>query len=285
MFDLQNYLQERARLVSDSLATALSESQTPDVPSGLREAMLYALLGGGKRIRPILCLAAAEVVGGSFRTALPAAMAVEALHAYTLVHDDLPCMDDDLLRRGMPTVHAKFGQAEAVLAGDALQAWAFELLGRLEVTSAQLRLAVSALCHAAGPAGVVGGQWEDVKAAPPFSEALVAYVHQHKTACLLGCATRLGAIAGSGSTAQIDQLERFGLHLGRAFQIVDDLLDEDEWHTKPQGELNCLGIWSPDEARRRAANHTQQALAALDDLPGPTTALRALVVFLLERKA
>ncbi len=285
MFDLQNYLEERARLVNDSLTEALSESRAPAIPSGLRETMQYALLGGGKRIRPILCLAAADVVGGDFHTALPAAMAVEALHAYTLVHDDLPCMDDDDLRRGMPTVHARFGQAEAVLTGDALQAWAFEQLCRLEVTSAQLRLAVSALCHAAGPEGVVGGQWEDIKAEPPFSEALISYVHQHKTACLLACAARLGAIAGGGSSAQIDQLKRFGRHLGRAFQIVDDLLDEDEWNSKPQGELNCLGIWSPAEARQRATTHTQQALAALEGLPGRTEVLRALVVHLLERRA
>ena len=161
-----------------------------DVPPGLAEPMRYALLGGGKRLRPVLCLAACQAVCGDPAPALPAALAIEVLHNYTLVHDDLPCMDDDAMRRGRPTVHAKYGYAQAVLVGDALQAAAFELALLAPPGCARI------LARAAGPAGVVGGQWVDVTSSPPHDAARVSYVHAHKTGDLIACACEMGAVAG-----------------------------------------------------------------------------------------
>ncbi len=252
-----------------------------NVPPGLAEPMRYALLGGGKRLRPVLCLAACQAVCGDPAPALPAALAIEVLHNYTLVHDDLPCMDDDAMRRGRPTVHAKYGYAQAVLVGDALQAAAFDLAltpprgGAAGVASRsgwgaalQLRLARS-LAAAAGPAGVVGGQWVDVTSAPPHDEARVAYVHAHKTGDLIECAVNLGALAAGAPTRVLLATAQYGRSLGLAFQIVDDLLDAGD--PAKADELSILRVCSPDEARVRARAATERALAAvpaIGDEPG-----------------
>ena len=228
------------------------------ITPGLAEPMRYALLGGGKRLRPVLCLAACQAVCGDPAPALPAALAIEVLHNYTLVHDDLPCMDDDLLRRGRPTVHAKYGYAQAVLVGDALQASAFALALLAPAGCA------SALARAAGPAGVGGGQWIDVTAAPPHDEARVAYVHAHKTGDLIACACETGAIAAGAPPAAVDAARDYGLSLGLAFQIVDDLLDAGD--PAKAGELSILRVCTPDEARARARAATEKALSSLSAL-------------------
>ncbi|MBQ9726648.1 MAG: polyprenyl synthetase family protein [Kiritimatiellae bacterium] len=239
-----------------------------DVPPGLAEPMRYALLGGGKRLRPVLCLAACQAVCGDPAPALPAALAIEVLHNYTLVHDDLPCMDADALRRGRPTVHAKYGYAQAVLVGDALQAAAFQLA--LAPQSRAEAAVARALARAAGPAGVVGGQWVDVTAAPPHDDARVAYVHAHKTGDLIACACEMGALAataaggGSGESSPVRCLRSYGRALGLAFQIVDDLLDAGD--PAKAGELSILRVCAPAEARERARAATRKALAALDSL-------------------
>ena len=244
-----------------------------DVPPGLAEPMRYALLGGGKRLRPVLCLAACQAVCGDPSPALPAALAIEVLHNYTLVHDDLPCMDDDAMRRGRPTVHAKFGYAQAVLVGDALQAAAFALAltpprsGAAGVANRsgwgvglQLRLART-FAAAAGPAGVVGGQWVDVTSPPPHDEARVAYVHAHKTGDLIECAVNIGAIAAGAPTRVLLATAEYGRSLGLAFQIVDDLLDAAD--PAKADELSILRVCSPDEARARARAATERALRAV----------------------
>ena len=270
-----------------------------DVPPGLAEPMRYALLGGGKRLRPVLCLAACQAVCGDPAPALPAALAIEVLHNYTLVHDDLPCMDDDQLRRGRPTVHAKYGYAQAVLVGDALQAAAFQLAltehgfpeapehglppsARGGMRSAggstpcgaapEAALAIAhLLARAAGPAGVVGGQWVDVTSSPPHDEARVSYVHAHKTGDLIACACEMGALAGCAAIAEglgkdsprslVAAARDYGRSLGLAFQIIDDLLDGDD--PAKASELSILRICTPDEARVRARAATEKALAAL----------------------
>ena len=291
-----------------------------DVPPGLAEPMRYALLGGGKRLRPVLCLAMCQAVCGNPAPALPAALAIEVLHNYTLVHDDLPCMDDDLLRRGRPTVHAKYGYAQAVLVGDALQAAAFQLaltppkshaesaefVSRAETaehgsppsergvarsaggstpcgTAPEASLAIARrLARAAGPAGVVGGQWVDVTASPPHDEARVAYVHAHKTGDLIACACEMGAVAGCAAVAEglgedsprslVLAARDYGRSLGLAFQIIDDLLDGDD--PAKSGELSILRICTPDEARARARAATERALAALSILGDSPVKLR-----------
>ena len=288
MNDFRHYLSRRAQWIEESLDGLLAPESLPEVPATLLEPMRYALLGGGKRIRPVLCLAAAEAVGGSAEEAMPAALAVELLHNYTLVHDDLPCMDDDLLRRGRPTVHSKYGYAEAVLVGDALQALAFQTLAGLRIPAPLVAACLAELARAAGPGGVVGGQWVDVTAAPPHDAARIAYVHLHKTADLFLCAATLGAVAGSGrgpGDPAVLPVADYARHLGLAFQIADDLLDEPERRSKPpaERELSCLDAWSEDEARARLADHTRAAEEALVAVPGDTSPLLALADHLLHR--
>lgn len=197
-----------------------------DGPAELVEAMRYSALAPGKRIRPCLVVTCCDVVGGNRSNAWPAAAAVECVHAFSLVHDDLPAMDDDDLRRGQPTTHKKFGEAVAILAGDALAILAFELIaGHVEDPRVSGQMALE-LARAAGVAGMTGGQAADIAGeteAPSLERTL--YIHEHKTASLFVAACRLGAFAGAADDDAIEALGRFGLHLGRAFQIADDLLD------------------------------------------------------------
>jgi geranylgeranyl diphosphate synthase type II len=284
--DVDAYFRICRERVEDALLAALPPEGRR--PARLTEAIRYSVTVGGKRIRPLLCLAAAEAAGGAWTGAVPAAVAVEFLHTYTLVHDDLPCMDNDLLRRGMPTVHAKFGEAMGVLCGDALQACAFEALtvGSAAVSSRVVRW-VRELALAAGPGGVVGGQVEDVADSAAADAATVAFVHQHKTADLFRAALRMGAIGGDADEARVEQLGRFGNHLGLAFQIVDDLLDDPRPGAadapRTVSELSCLNLWSPAEARCHAERHTKDAIGALTGLPGPTEPLRHLAERLATR--
>lgn len=252
------------------------------IPEALREPLCYAFLTGGKRLRPVLCLAACQAVSGTYEPAVTAALAIEALHTYTLVHDDLPCMDDDLLRRGQPTVHAKFGYAEAVLVGDALQAVAFDLALRSPVSPVAICAMLRELAAAAGPAGVIAGQWVDVTAKPPHDAARVAYVHEHKTADLIRCALLMGGIAGGADEKLLDALRRFGGGLGVAFQIVDDLLDADD--PEKVDEMGILQVTDAAHAKCRAAAITHDALEALDVLDHADP-LRAEAVSLLRQLA
>jgi geranylgeranyl pyrophosphate synthase len=281
-FDLPAYLAERKRMAEEHLFACLPAAGTR--PAVLAEAMRHAVRSGGKRLRPILCLAAAEAAGGSAGDARCPASAVELLHTYTLVHDDLPCMDNDLLRRGQPTVHAQYGEAVAVLAGDALQTLAFGTLARTPEkrpgTAARL---VAELAGAAGAAGVIAGQIEDIRFAASPTRPVIDYVFQHKTADLFKAACRLGALAAGGGDAALAQLSTFADGLGFAFQIIDDLLDAKTAKAGAQPELSCLDVMSAAEARVWARQHTQTAVSALAGLPGDTAPLAALAESLLTR--
>lgn len=282
MFELDTYLQARKDHVEAALLTVLPT--VDNRPIVLAEAMRHAVLTGGKRLRPILCLAAAEAAGGAADDAIFPALAVEIFHTYTLVHDDLPCMDNDLLRRGQPTVHAKYGETIGVLAGDALQGLAFALLGRTpEKRAGVVAALVSELGNTAGASGVVAGQVEDIRFAGKSDAATLAYVHQHKTADLFASAMRMGALAAAGTPQAVHALGTYANHLGIAFQIIDDLLDAGEARAGKPPELSCLQLWSPDQARQEAANHTHTAIAALQDLPGPVKPLVALAEQMLKR--
>ncbi len=263
-FNLTEYLEQKRTLVDTVLEQELPpETERPDV---LHRALRHAVFPGGKRLRPVLCMAAAETVGGSADDALLAAAAVELLHSYTLVHDDLPCMDDDSERRGKPTVHVAFGEANAVLAGDALQALAFELAARSPApppwTPNQL---VIELAAAAGSRGVVGGQVEDIASSGTGDADIVAYVHEHKTADLFRAAVRMGAIAAGASSGHATDLARYAMNLGLAFQITDDVLDTGHGDGLP--ELSCIPVYGEEGARRRAADHVLEAVAALSQFP------------------
>ncbi|HQL52003.1 MAG TPA: polyprenyl synthetase family protein [Kiritimatiellia bacterium] len=282
-FALEAYLADRKRDVEEHLFASLPAAETQ--PAILAEAMRHAVLSGGKRLRPILCLAAAEAAGGSAADACCAATAVELLHTYTLVHDDLPCMDNDLLRRGQPTVHARYGEAVAVLTGDALQTLAFEVLASTpERRTGTVARLVKELAAAAGAAGVIAGQVEDIRYAAAPTRAVIDFVFQHKTADLFKAACRLGAIAAGGDDdTAVDRLARFADGLGFAFQIVDDLLDAQEALADGTPELSCLAVMPADAARDWARSLTAQAVDALDGLPGETAPLAALADRLLTR--
>ena len=277
---------------------ALSRWVGVDAPAGLGDAMRYAVLDGGKRLRPLLVLAACEAVDGNAEAALRAACAVELIHAYSLVHDDMPCMDNDILRRGKPTVHVKFGEAGALLAGDALQALAFELLapeGDAVPASIQANLC-RLLARAAGHEGMAGGQAIDLASVGlALDEDALRRMHRMKTGALLQGSVEMGAVCGAPTPAVLDALRGYGAALGLAFQVVDDILDvtqdsatlgktagKDAAHDKPT-YVSLLGL---EPSRAYAENLLAQALAALaaSGLQN-TAALRALAQMVVQRSS
>ena len=251
-------------------------------PAGLGAAMRYAVLGGGKRLRPLLVLAACEAVGGDRNAAIRAACAVELIHAYSLVHDDMPCMDNDVLRRGKPTVHVQFGEAQAMLAGDAMQALAFEVLTPEKGMAPALQARLCALlARAAGFAGMAGGQAIDLASiGQSLDEPTLRDMHRRKTGMLLQASVMMGAACGKASAATLAALNDYGAAIGLAFQVVDDILDvtqesatlgktagKDQQDNKPT-YVTVLGL---EPARQLARDLRLQALQALSNsrLPDP----------------
>lgn len=290
-FELGAYLEARQGHV-ERLLSARVDALQPSVPGRLLEAMRYSLLGGGKRLRPLLCLAFAEATaqasGGGGAVAQDAACALEAIHTYSLVHDDLPAMDDDALRRGRPTNHKVFGEALAILAGDALltHAWGWLSDGPEGV---RLRL-VSELAEAAGAAGMVGGQVLDIAEDRPASEAYLLQLHRRKTGALIRAACRMGVLAASGSLRALENATIYGEAVGLAFQIADDVLDvsgEEAKLGKPAGADAAAGrftfpaVLGLEGSRQRMQVELRRALAAVEDLEpggGPLTALARYAV-------
>lgn len=200
--------------------------QAADVPAELLDAVRYSALAPGKRIRPWLAVRCCELTGGNWPLALRPAAAIECIHAFSLVHDDLPALDNDDLRRGRPTTHRHCGEAMAILAGDALVMLAFELLASPDMDPIRSRAMTLELARGAGWSGMIGGQAADITGATSApSECLTRYIHERKTARLFAAACRMGAISAQGDSTTVDALGKFGMHLGRAFQIADDLLD------------------------------------------------------------
>src|SRR5262245_40263674 len=234
---LSEYLESRRAEIEAALRTVLPGP--PDCPTVVADAMRYSLTAGGKRLRPILCLASADSVGGDRTLAMPAACAIELIHTYSLIHDDLPAMDDDVMRRGRPTLHVVAGEGLAILAGDGLLTEAFHLLAREPVTSepaitARKLRVIETIAAAAGPVGMVGGQALDLASiAPgpsgeppsPLDRDALVTMHRKKTGALIRASALAGAIMGGGSEAQLTAIDRAASELGLAFQIVDDILD------------------------------------------------------------
>lgn len=293
MFDFKAYA-ERGRQAVDA---AMDRSMPPETtrPVVLHRAMRYSVFAGGKRLRPLLCIAACEAVGGVPDQALPAAIALEVLHTYSLIHDDLPCMDDDDLRRGQPASHVVFGQANALLAGDALLTLAFEWLGRCTPrapwTTADL---ITDLGQAAGSQGLIGGQVEDLSAEGKTPDpAVVEFIHLHKTAALLRAAVQLGGRMGGGTAAELECLTRFGSQVGLAFQITDDLLNETSTPEmlgkgtktdRARRKTTYVSVFGIDEARARAAHLLTDSLDLLRDFRGVTDPLAGLARYIVHRK-
>ena len=285
----------------DRVEQALSQGIAADSPAQLGEAMRYAVLDGGKRLRPLLVLATAEAVGDAPQSAaaLNAACAIELIHAYSLVHDDMPCMDNDVLRRGKPTVHVQFGEAQALLAGDALQTLAFEMLTPHDdrVSAAVQAACVGLLARASGYQGMAGGQAIDLASVGQrLSEDQLRQMHRLKTGALLLCSVQMGAACVPGVPAKVQAaLSRFGQALGLAFQVVDDVLDvtadsatlgktagKDEAADKP----TYVALMGLDAAKAYADALAAEAVQALADTGLPEArlaALRALTAMVVER--
>ncbi|MCE5248044.1 polyprenyl synthetase family protein [bacterium] len=268
-----------------ALSAALPPAGGPLSP--LPEAMRHAALAGGKRLRPLLVLASCEAAGGAWDDAISAALALEMVHTYSLVHDDLPAMDDDDLRRGRPTVHVAFNEATAILAGDALLTLAFETLTRAEIPAERVVAEVRCLAGAAGALGMVGGQQLDLSAeGKPATEQLVTDIDRLKTGALLSAAFELGALAAGAPPSFVATLRRIGDDVGLAFQIQDDLLDETATaeqlgktpgKDKEEGKATWPAAVGAAEARRRADALLSRSLAALAALGPAAARLTALV--------
>ena len=293
---LKGYLKRRQRSVDEALERWVPGDH--EFPPQVHQAMRYSLFAGGKRLRPILALAAAETVGGRIADALPLACSLELIHTYSLIHDDLPSMDDDDLRRGKPTSHKVFGEALAILAGDALLTEAFHLLTRPDLmrdVSPRRRLrAINQVARAAGSYGMVGGQVMDIASQGQEIEAhLLEYIHSHKTGALIAASVCAGAIIGGASPSQYKALNRYGEKLGLAFQVIDDLLDvqgEEKKLGKAVGKDQAKGkatypaLFGIAESRRMAEVLVEEALGRLQLFNGRANPLREIARFILKRK-
>jgi geranylgeranyl diphosphate synthase type II len=293
-FELDRYLAAKRTQVEAALAHHLSLCS--EAPETLREAMAYSLLGGGKRLRPILALAACEAVGGEAEAALDVACAVEFIHTYSLIHDDLPAMDDDDFRRGRPTSHKKFGEAMAILAGDALCAEGFRVAAQNRAGREREVVEVFfELSRAAGAVGMVGGQVMDIEATGKKVDiARLEALHRAKTGELLLVAVRAGARMGRASEDDLMRLTVYGRALGLAFQIIDDVLDatadlatlgKDPGSDRAAGKTTFIDLFGAEGARRRAGEVMQEGLSALEPFGARAEALRALGRYTLERKS
>lgn len=295
--DIKSYLKSRKELVDSFLESYFSAS--PAVPSKLQESIVYSLSAGGKRIRPILCLAAYEACGGKTEDVIHYAAALELIHTYSLIHDDLPAMDDDDLRRGKPTNHKVFGEGMAVLAGDALLTEAFYLLSNDKyavgsISASAVVRVINEIAVGSGMYGMVGGQAQDLlsEKEEPDAETL-SFIHRCKTAALITAAVKSGGLLASCSEDRLRGLESYGKNTGLAFQVVDDILDV-------EGETEVLGktagsdekkqkmtypkLYGIDESKRKAKELVEKAVEGLAVFDEKAVPLRSIAQCLLERR-
>jgi geranylgeranyl diphosphate synthase, type II len=291
-FDLQRYLDDRSAAVNRALDQFLPKETTK--PATIHRAMRYSLFAGGKRMRPALCIAAAEACGGKLDEALPMACAVECIHTYSLIHDDLPAMDNDDFRRGKPTNHKVFGEGIAVLAGDALLTQAFEIIaqakGSRRFPHGKL---VLDLARASGSLQLIAGQVADLEGeGKEISADELKYIHERKTSALLCCSVRLGGMSANCSEAQLKALTDFGYNVGLAFQIIDDILDitqTTEQLGKTAGKdtkarkATYPSIVGLEKSRDIALRLTNKAFHALKVFKSKAEPLEALAAYLLQR--
>jgi geranylgeranyl diphosphate synthase, type II len=290
---LKIYLRERAREVDAALDRLLPKASVK--PATIHRAMRYSLFAGGKRMRPVLCLAAAEACAEGDGNALVAACAVECVHTYSLIHDDLPCMDDDDFRRGRPTSHKVFGEAIAVLAGDALLTLAFEILAAIrESRRYQLKDFMAELAFAAGSKQLIAGQVADLEGeGRRSSRAELRFIHQCKTAAMIVASVKLGAMAANAAPEELVAFARFGHSLGLAFQVIDDILDITQTSEKlgksagkdvAAQKITYPALIGLDAARKEARRLTASARKALEPFGMRVTRLRQLADYLLARE-
>ena len=296
--DLKSYLKERCALVDAALEKYLSPED--ELPFSVHKAMRYSVFAGGKRVRPILMLAAAEAVGGTIGQAMPAACAMEMIHTYSLIHDDLPAMDDDDFRRGNPTNHKVFGEAIAILAGDALLTEAFSLMSTTAhfptVSADRLLAVIHEIARCSGSHGMVGGQVVDMESEgkPEIDLATVQYIHTHKTGALIKASVKAGAILGGADAAQLAAMTSYGEAIGLAFQIADDILDiegtteqigKDAGSDQARGKATYPAVMGIADAKRRAAELVELALDSLKMFDSKADPLRETAHYIVARKS
>jgi geranylgeranyl diphosphate synthase type II len=291
-FELNEFLATRTEMVNRALDRFLPAEKTR--PATIHRAMRYSIFAGGKRMRPAILLAAAAACGGTEKAAMPLACAVECIHTYSLIHDDLPAMDNDDFRRGKPTNHKVFGEGIAVLAGDALLTQAFEIAAQAEGWPRYShRDLILEIARASGSLQLVAGQVADLEGeGKKLSVAELRYIHERKTSALLCCSVRLGGMSANCTPAQLAALTEFGYHVGLAFQVIDDILDvtqTSEQLGKTAGKDAAVqkatypSIVGLEKSRRIAAQLTGKAFGALKIFRGRAVALEALAEFLLKR--
>jgi geranylgeranyl diphosphate synthase, type II len=294
--DLRAYLEEKRRIVEAALRrfAPLEEGPAEEV----MKAMNYSLFAGGKRLRPILCLAGATAVGGNESLVLPVATALEMIHTYSLIHDDLPAMDNDDLRRGRPTSHKVFGEAVALLAGDGLLTEAFALMARRDVPGnpepGSLLRVIALIARAAGHDGMVGGQVVDIRSeGKALDPATVEFIHTHKTGALITASVVSGAVLAGGDERQVEAITAYGKAIGLAFQIADDILDI-EGDAKQMGKsvggdarkkkITYPSVLGLEASRKIQTEMVENALNALRDFDEASDPLRHLAGYIIERK-
>jgi len=291
--DLKRYLVARQKEVDRALDRFLPKASVP--PATIHKAMRYSLFAGGKRLRPVLCLTAAEACGGKSSAAIPQACAVECIHTYSLIHDDLPSMDNDDLRRGRPTCHKVFGDGIAILAGDALLTIAFEIATRVKAVSRyDLRDVFREIAKASGSRKLIAGQVADLEAeGKRIRREQVRSIHENKTAALLTASVRLGAMAANANAKQLSAVTAFGRALGLAFQVIDDILDVTQTSEKlgksagkdlAAQKATYPAVIGLEKSRAEAWRLTRQARSALKPLGENAAVLRALADYLLARE-
>jgi geranylgeranyl diphosphate synthase type II len=295
MIDVKEYLTINVARVDDWLQRLLPSEETP--PSIIHQAMRYSVFAGGKRLRPILTIATSGIFGASEDASLPAACALEMIHTYSLIHDDLPAMDNDTLRRGRPTNHVVYGEALAILAGDALLTQAFRTLADTSAIPVEQRVRVIAeVAQAAGTTqALIGGQVLDIQfEGKPITGPELEEIHRSKTGALIRCSVRLGAIIGGASEAELAALTTYSEKIGLAFQIADDVLDatasSDELGKTAGKDATAqkatyTSVYGIDGAKQRAEMLQHEAVAVLQQLERPTETLEALAHFIIARKS
>lgn len=294
--DLKAYLQGQCNRIDTALDRFLPDES--ELPHTLHKAMRYSVFAGGKRVRPILLLAACEAVGGDTERALPAACALEMIHTYSLIHDDLPAMDDDDFRRGNPTCHKVFGEATAILAGDALLTEAFKLASTLRYTAdcepAALLAVINEIATCAGSYGMVGGQVIDMESEgnADIDLATVQYIHTHKTGALIKASVVAGALLGGAAGRQLAAVTRYGEAAGLAFQIADDILDiegtteqigKDAGSDEARGKATYPAIIGLSAAKEEAVAMMDEALRALEIFGPEAEPLREIARYIVQR--
>lgn len=293
--DLRAYLQEQREKVEKALALILPEPEGP--AADVVKAMKYSLFAGGKRLRPILCIAGAEALGEDGSHVMPVACALEMIHTYSLIHDDLPAMDNDDMRRGKPTNHKVFGEAKAILAGDGLLTEAFRVMAQIPLGKIRPEALLRVIClvaQASGYQGMVGGQVTDIQSERKTVEpATVEFIHSHKTGALIAASVTSGAILGAASETQVDAINAYGRGIGLAFQISDDILDV-------EGDSEKMGKGVGGDARKKKVTYPSvhglgtskriqeqtidQAIHSLEAFDSKADPLRAIATYIIERK-